>query len=359
MNSGTGFLFFILFLLGCRSDQSSEITIVWRNDQATALSIPKALIGNSATDVSEEIRIVLSGDTTSNGIFGKSKIEGNTVVFEPLIPFTRGLSYTVRVGDKLLGTVKIPLPDHSDFAEVAGVYPSQDTLPENTLKMYIVFSKPIQKGQALKHLFLVRNNKDTIANPFLDMTNELWNADATVLTLWFDPGRVKRELQPNLLLGAPLEKRNVYQLFIDDQWRDARGSPLASVYSKHFLVGDRDSIMPDLGTWVITSPPTNSLNPLHIRMHEPLDYLLLQSSILLLDESGMEVRGKIELRDEEREIYFIPDVKWKKGSYTLQVESRLEDLAGNNLERPFDRDLNQELNTRTSEKQFTRKIVIQ
>jgi hypothetical protein len=31
--------------------------------------------------------------------------------------------------------------------------------------------------------------------------------------------------------------------------------------------------------------------------------------------------------------------EWRKATYLLQVETKLEDLAGNNLLRPFDRDV--------------------
>lgn len=33
--------------------------------------------------------------------------------------------------------------------------------------------------------------------------------------------------------------------------------------------------------------------------------------------------------------------EWATGSYILESESRREDLAGNNLNRPFDRDIQQ------------------
>ena len=32
---------------------------------------------------------------------------------------------------------------------------------------------------------------------FLELENELWNPEHTQLTLWLDPGRIKRDLIPN------------------------------------------------------------------------------------------------------------------------------------------------------------------
>jgi hypothetical protein len=37
--------------------------------------------------------------------------------------------------------------------------------------------------------------------------------------------------------------------------------------------------------------------------------------------------------------YFIPEQNWSAGSYTLRILSKLEDLAGNNLNKVFDRDI--------------------
>jgi len=51
------------------------------------------------------------------------------------------------------------------------------------------------------------------------------------------------------------------------------------------------------------------------------------------------ITGSIQTRNEERIWQFTPNEPWTKGRYVLQIETRLEDLAGNNINRPFDRDL--------------------
>ena len=38
-------------------------------------------------------------------------------------------------------------------------------------------------------------------------------------------------------------------------------------------------------------------------------------------------------------LVFTPKRQWLSGYYTLEIEPRLEDVAGNNLERLFDKDL--------------------
>ena len=63
----------------------------------------------------------------------------------------------------------------------------------------------MQEGQALENITVIKNGKDTIPSIFLDLQPELWNKERTILTLWLDPGRIKRDLQPNKKLGLPLE----------------------------------------------------------------------------------------------------------------------------------------------------------
>ena len=61
--------------------------------------------------------------------------------------------------------------------------------------------------------------------------------------------------------------------------------------------------------------------------------------ITIWNSNGDVVDGKIEIGDEERILRFVPDEPWTKGTFALHVESRLEDLAGNNLNHPFDREV--------------------
>ena len=130
------------------------------------------------------------------------------VIFKPMIAFTRGLKYKVYVRNELIDEIAdTDLLIQSTAPEVVAVYPALDTLPENLLKFYIRFSKPMQEGDELQHIHLIKDGRDTMSSVFLDL--ELWNNERTMLTLWLDPGRIKRELQPNKLLGPPLNKGSI------------------------------------------------------------------------------------------------------------------------------------------------------
>jgi hypothetical protein len=160
-----------------------------------------------------------------------------------------------------------------------------------------------------------------------------------MLTIWLDPGRIKRGLQPNEQLGAPLRQGEHYTLIVSKQWEDIQGSALSKPYLKKFITATHDSLGPNPKTWIIDAPKSFTRNSLFINLNSSLDYGLLTTALHVIDESGKNVFGDWQIGDEEKTLSFIPDEPWANGNYQLQIETRLEDLAGNNLNRPFDVDI--------------------
>lgn len=197
----------------------------------------------------------------------------------------------------------------------------------------------MREGRSLTYITVLKNRTDTLKGVFLDLQPELWNADRTVLTLWLDPGRIKRDLQPNRRLGTPLAAGHQYQLVVDAAWPDEQGAALGNVTIKNFTAAQRDSLSPDPARWLLRVPESDRADPLHVRFGEALDYSLLPETLHILDESGKRVAGIWQLGDQETQMTFKPTQRWRIGTYRLRVDGRLEDLAGNNLNRPFDRDL--------------------
>ena len=66
---------------------------------------------------------------------------------------------------------------------------------------------------------------------------------------------------------------------------------------------------------------------------------LLEESLQILNDEGAPVKGSFMINQEEKTVDFIPLEPWIEGNYMLVVQSILEDLAGNNLNRVFDRDI--------------------
>ena len=145
-------------------------------------------------------------------------------------------------------------------------------------------------------------------------------------------------------------KGNHYTLVVSERWPDELGAGLIQAYTKHFVATKRDMTSPDIKSWTLKTPPKGTNQVLEIYVKEALDYVLLQNTIRIIDARGKTVNGAIQVNNKEQVVQFVPAVPWLTGVYKVLVESRLEDLAGNNLNRLFDRDIT---DTRTKPSQQT------
>lgn len=342
-------IFFIASLLiECHPADQKGVTIRWQNKRATGIFIPKRLAEDTAGDAQEkQLSVRLVDQKTA--IAGQCQLIDDEILFEPLIPFTRGLRYVIWLNGKQLSEVSIPALDANDRPALLGIYPSQDSLPENLLKIYLHFSRPMREGQSQKYVTLLKNNTDTLSGVFLDLQPELWNPNRTLLTLWLDPGRIKRDLQPNKRLGTPLQTSAHYRLTVSANWPDEQGATLDKQVTKSFVTIQRDSLSPNPKQWTLLEPPSGTMQPLGVSFGEPLDYSLLTETLRVLREDGTAISGAWQPGEEEKQIRFKPDATWQSGRYKLRIESRLEDLAGNNLNRLFDRDITRKDQRATSQ----------
>jgi hypothetical protein len=328
--------FFIV--AGCAlPERGKPVTIGWENNKATSLIIPNSLVsGINAETLSTDILVTL-GDSTNQPILGEFTQNDSAVIFRPLVPFTRGLHYHVAYQMRLIGDFDIPVDENAKAPQLK-IYPSADTVPENLLKIYFQFTEPMVEGQSLRHIHLLNERGDTLSNTFLDLQPELWNTEGTMLTLWLDPGRVKRDLIPNKTLGNPIVKGKHYTLYVSPDWKSKFGVQMEKSIVKKFLVANRDEKIPDVKDWTLSVPSSNTKEDLIISFPEPLDYGLIQSAIYVITNDET-IPGTFKPLDDERGVKFIRTDFWPKGIYSLRVDHQLEDLAGNNLIRPFDQDL--------------------
>lgn len=326
----------VMILASCHQpDKPRAPTIVWDNNKAVGLTIPRELA--EGADIQQlQIRLVKEGERSA--VLGDFTEQSDGFHFTPLVPLTLGLRYEVMAGESVVGEVEIPKSDTA-APELLAIYPSQDTVPENLLKVYLHFSQPMAEGRSANYVHLLKNDRDTMNGTFLDLQPELWNADGTVLTLWLDPGRIKLDLIPNKELGNPLKEGDTYTLRVAGGWRSKNGNPLAQAGAKSFFVASRDNASPDPDMWKITVPKPGTSLPLLADFREPLDHTLIGSTIQVLDRDGKPISGTVQVLDQDRIFKYSPDRPWRVGRYVLQIEARLEDLAGNNLNRPFEKDL--------------------
>jgi hypothetical protein len=143
-------------------------------------------------------------------------------------------------------------------------------------------------------------------------------------------------LRANLESGPPLLEGRRFSLVVDPGWRDADGRPLAASVSKVFETTAPDCAVPVVDQWTIETPAAGTQTPLVLRFPEVLDRALLSSAIAVVDASGDSVHGDIDVLPGEEIWTFTPARAWRRGIYSLRVSSELEDVAGNNLQRVFD-----------------------
>jgi hypothetical protein len=281
-------------------------------------------------------------------IVGGYRVSDKTIQFQPRFPLVRGLRYRARFDPSRLNGSSAPGPITALFSlpatvsprtSVTRVDPSATTVPENLLKFYLHFSAPMSRGAVYKNIHLFGPSGQPVDLPFLELGEELWDSTGTRLTLLIDPGRIKRGLKPREESGPVLEQGKRYALVIDSAWPDANGNPLAAAYTKKFLAGPPDETAPDPKTWRIDLPEVGSTAPLTVRLPEPLDRALLEHVVSLADPAGQVVAGRIIVADDALTWQLRPKHAWTAGSYRLVVETRLEDLAGNSIGRPFEVDL--------------------
>jgi hypothetical protein len=143
---------------------------------------------------------------------------------------------------------------------------------------------------------------------------------------------------------------------IGSEWRDGAGNPLKESFQKAFKVAPPDREPPDPARWRIEAPQAGTRGQLAVVFPEPMDHALAQRLIRVALEPGEVVEGKVSLEDQERRWTFTPDTVWRRGRYQIIIHTTLEDLAGNNIGKPFEVDLfegvEQRLSTKTVKLSF-------
>lgn len=334
------FVFTLVLSMGCTTCyQEPQWTIEWKDGKAASIDMNYNWVGRIDKDsITQVIRFVSAEDPAKTPILGTYTLKDRSFLFEPLIPFTRGMSYEVYAHDKKIGTFNIgfetgPLP------VVKAIYPGVDTVPENLLKTYIEFSQPMSEGRSKDCISITNEKGDTLRDVFLDLQPELWNENRTVLTLWLDPGRIKRDLQPNLKLGTLLRANHKYKITVSARWPAAQGRSMEKDFSRTLVTTARNETSPDPSQWKLVLPAAASADPVWISFDKPLDHFLLGDALYIRHASGEWIKGKITAVNKDRGARFTPAQAWVAGNYNLMIASKLEDLCGNNINRPFDRDM--------------------
>lgn len=267
-------------------------------------------------------------------VAGDYVLNGSVLEFRPAFGFATGQAYVVRAvtneGERI---APFALQGHLStlVAAVTGLYPSGDVLPENALRFYIHFSRPMTPHVAFDYIKLRKASGEVDEAAFMRFKQELWNEDRTRLTVLIDPGRIKRNVATNIELGPALVEGQSYTFSVGGGWPSADGTSVLPGFSKTFTVGPALRERPNILNWQITSPCLGTRNALEIAFDRPFDRSQLQHSISVVTADGKALTGTVEVGEEETSWRFKPAKPWPDSEMVLTVHALLEDVAGNNF----------------------------
>jgi hypothetical protein len=290
------------------------------------------------------------GKKRGPALLGSYRIEDGMLRFEPRFPLVRGVRYQVvfqpnrvptreALKEKPLEKEVLLAKPKTEPTIVSNVYPTTDQLPENQLKFYLHFSAPMNRGDSYKHIQLLDDKGKAVDVPFLELEQELWDSTAQRLTVFCDPGRIKRGLKPREEFGPVLEEGKSYTLVIERAFEDASGNPLKETFKKSFKAVAPDDKQPDVRTWKVSAPAAGTRDFVVVTFPKPMDRALAERLIWVADDHGRKPAGKVTITEKETIWQFAPDKAWETGTYQLIADTRLEDLAGNSIARPFEVDV--------------------
>lgn len=151
--------------------------------------------------------------------------------------------------------------------------------------------------------------------------------------------------------GPVLIEGEKHLLKISGTWRSSAGTPMGKDLTFTITAVPPDHACPDPGQWKITMPKPGTQDPLAITLDEALDPAMLHSA-LRITHDGVTIIGRVEVSADARLWSFTPLQPWQPGTYSIDVDPLLEDLAGNNLQHPFEVDRS---NTSPSPKRTTQR----
>jgi outer membrane protein assembly factor BamB len=288
------------------------------------------------------VHVVPKGGRSADlpAVAGSSEGTATTVRFKPRFGFEPGIRYRAELHLPRVAIppleFEIPKEKREPTTVVERVFPSADTLPENHLRFYVHFSAPMSRGFTRDYVRLLDADGVLVDRAFLALNEELWDPEGKRLTLFFDPGRVKRGLRPREEDGPVLEAGKSYMLEVPAGFEDANGEPLRVAYRKAFRAGPVDYSQPAPEKWTLERPDKATREPLSVKFESPLDHGMLQQSIEVIGPGKTAIEGSVTVSEHETRWTFAPDSPWDEGPYRLRIDRLLEDGCGNSIERQFE-----------------------
>jgi hypothetical protein len=270
---------------------------------------------------------------------GRWVCDGDARCFVPRFGFAEGTPYRVTVEGARDAILVRSRADRPATTEVTSIHPTTTVVPRNLLRLYVTFSAPMSEGYAADHIRLVDGAGDALVAALLANDQELWDPTRRRLTVLLDPARIKRGLVPHRQAGYPLRTGTSVQVLVDDGFRDASGTRLRAGAQRGYQVGPDQRHPVDPNRWTLTLPCPGTFDPLDVAFDRPLDHALAARCLHVVGPRDQPVDGTVEVGSQERSWRLVPTEPWSDQPHHLIVDPVLEDLAGNSVARPFDRDL--------------------
>ncbi len=280
-------------------------------------------------------------------ILGRTVLEADRMRFEPRFPLAaqlpismefRGRRLARDLGlpgllDDSLRSAQLPAAPAQAPAQVVELQPAEKQLPENLLRFYLQFSRPIRGHDLHRSIRLVDAvTGSEVPDAFVEIPSGLWDPSGQRLTLLLHPGRIKRGVGPHQVQGPPLREGQWYRLEVGPGLVDRSGRPVAT-FEHRFQAGPalRRKLVPQQWTIVV---PRNAGDAVTIRPTVPVDSALIRRSLEIAGPQGA-VAGSLEVQTSSQ-IRFRPAAGWLPGRYEIRIDPGLEDVAGNRIDRVFD-----------------------
>lgn len=283
-------------------------------------------------------------------VLGDYRLEKQRVAFSPRFLPDSDITYFVsfnfnqlneilnipskREKDSLLFKTVEFHPIETQATKIVNAYPHINVLPENTLRVYVYFSKPMGFGNPYDYISLLDQQGTEIKNAFVELPEGLWNENRTRLTILFHPGRVKQGIGPNLNEGSILNEGELYELAISNEWKDANGLALTNEFSKKFFVAKAQRNKLRKRDWVIRSFCKDECI-LRLTTGGIPDIELVDNMIEIRNEEGVEI--DFDIFPEDNGSFLIrSDALTKETSFNMIINPRMEDICGNNFLHAFE-----------------------
>ncbi|HUR19281.1 MAG TPA: hypothetical protein VMZ90_00645 [Vicinamibacterales bacterium] len=331
------------FSVALVTDASTQKPVV-RVTGWSSLELAKLRTGNRAPwEAIFQVSVPGSGPVA---IAGDYRVTSDAVEMVPKFSLDPGREYLVtinavslrppRTDPRFETRVRLPETTATPATRVTAIYPSSSTWPENILRFYLHFSSPMSGTSAIGHVRLVDERGVEVPDALLEVDVDLWNREYTRRTVFFDPGRVKRGIRPNVEMGRALTAGRTYAIVVDTSWRDAHGQPLAQAFRHAFTAAPAVEAPLDPAAWSITAPSQGTRNPVIVGFPWALDEGLLHRALGVGDNTGRPLDGEIAVGKDQTSWTFTPALPWRAVAHSLIVLTLLEDPSGNKVGQAFE-----------------------